>query len=175
MTDSTAALYTIGYEGRSLEDLIAGLAAAGIGMVLDVRDAPFSRKPGFSKQPLAEALAAAGIGYVHLPGLGNPKQGREAARGGDTETYRRELFGRLAGATGRRDLARAAEIAERTPACLLCFEADPAHCHRSLVAQEIVGRTGQRIDDLRLAKAERSGDAGAGQQLAFGFDGPESP
>ena len=57
--------------------------------MLDIRAAPVSRKKGFSKNPLAQHLSEAGTGYRHLRGLGTPKQGREAARSGDHQSFER--------------------------------------------------------------------------------------
>ena len=74
------ALFTIGYEKARLGDVVATLAAAGIATLIDVRDRPISRRPGFSKHQLAAAVEAVGIGYIHLQALGTPPEGREAGR-----------------------------------------------------------------------------------------------
>ena len=122
-------LATIGYEGASLEEFTAN----GITTLLDIRDAPVSRKPGFSKNELAAALAEHGIEYLHMKPLGNPKPGRDAARAGDIETYR-EIFGhQLMSPAAQSELGRVAEFAAAGGACLMCFERDPARCHRSMV------------------------------------------
>jgi uncharacterized protein (DUF488 family) len=81
-------IYTIGYEGASVQGLIGTLEHMGIQHVLDVRELPQSRRPGFSKKVLAEALAQAGIEYSHLRQLGDPKNGREAARRGDINEFK---------------------------------------------------------------------------------------
>src|SRR5579863_6700898 len=78
MAAAAATLSTIGYEKARLADFIAALRAAGIAAVLDVRDRPISRRPGFSKRQLAAAIEAAGMRYVHLAALGTPPEGREA-------------------------------------------------------------------------------------------------
>ena len=77
------ALVTVGYEGRTAEELVSAVAEAGVDVLADVRLTPLSRKPGLSKRRLAAALAGAGIKYVHLPALGNPQDNREAFRRGD--------------------------------------------------------------------------------------------
>ncbi len=59
-------LYTIGYEATTMAEFIAALTRAGVTQVIDIRALPLSRRPGFSKSPLAASLAEAGIGYVHL-------------------------------------------------------------------------------------------------------------
>jgi len=76
-------IFTIGYGGATVDGFIGALRKAGVALVLDIRAAPISRKKGFSKNPLAQHLSEAGIGYRHLRGLGTPKQGREATRLGD--------------------------------------------------------------------------------------------
>ena len=83
------AICTIGYEGGTVDAFLRTLREAGVELVLDIRAAPVSRKKGFSKNQLAAHLAEAGIGYRHLRGLGTPKRGREAARGGDLESFER--------------------------------------------------------------------------------------
>jgi uncharacterized protein (DUF488 family) len=83
------AICTIGYEGGTIDAFLRALREAGVELVLDIRAAPVSRKKGFSKNQLAAHLAEAGIGYRHLRGLGTPKRGRDAARGGDIESFER--------------------------------------------------------------------------------------
>jgi uncharacterized protein (DUF488 family) len=75
-------LFTIGYEGATMGEFLAALQAAGVERLIDVRAVPNSRRPGFSKTPLRNALAEVGIEYVHLRALGTPAAGREAAREG---------------------------------------------------------------------------------------------
>lgn len=76
-------LFTIGYEGVTMDEFIAALTVAGVERVINVRALPLSRRPGLSKTPLKGALAEAGIDYVHLRALGTPAEGRSAAKRGD--------------------------------------------------------------------------------------------
>jgi len=76
-------LFTIGYEQTPPRAVLDELQRAGVKLLVDVRAIASSRRPGFSKTQLAAGLDERGIGYVHLRGLGTPKDGREAARGGD--------------------------------------------------------------------------------------------
>jgi uncharacterized protein (DUF488 family) len=130
-------LFTIGYEGTTVADFLAALNAAGVGRVIDVRAVPNSRRPGFSKTPLRNALAEAGIEYVHLRALGTPADGRAAARSGRYEELERIYAGQLelpeAMAEGAQMLALAAE----KPSALLCYERDPEHCHRTLLLRAL--------------------------------------
>ena len=73
-------LYTIGYEKALLKDVLAALTKAGVATLIDVRDRPISRRPGFSKRQLAAAIEDAGMHYVHLKALGTPPEGRLANR-----------------------------------------------------------------------------------------------
>ena len=119
-------LLTIGYEGCTIEDVLAELKAARVGLLIDVRAMPRSRKPGFSKRQLAAGLDEQGIAYVHLQGLGTPKPGRDAVRAGHPERmepiFREHMtLGPRAGRSWRR---RRRWRAKRR-VCLLCFEQDP--------------------------------------------------
>ena len=142
------AIYTIGYEGANVPDFIAALRRAGIALVLDIRAAPVSRKKGFSKTPLAQHLAEAGIGYRHLRGLGTPKRGREAARSGDLHAFERIFRAHIEEPEALLDLGEALGLAQAQAICLLCLERDPEHCHRLIVAERITKETGQEIRHL---------------------------
>jgi uncharacterized protein (DUF488 family) len=135
-------LLTIGYEGTTPDEFVAALKAAEAEVVIDVREVAASRKRGFSKNALADALAAAGIGYVHLRDLGTPKPGREAARSGDRDTFERIFRTHLSGDPAQQALTEAVDIAAERRACLVCLERDHARCHRSIVAEAM----GERAD-----------------------------
>src|SRR5256885_12967037 len=74
------ALYTIGYEKTLLKDVVSTVAAARVATLIDVRDRPISRRPGFSKRQLVAAIEEAGMRYIHLQALGTPPEGRLAGR-----------------------------------------------------------------------------------------------
>ena len=141
-------LATIGYENDTQAGAIDKLKAAGVKIVLDVRAVASSRKAGFSKNILAASLAEAGIDYVHLQKLGTPKAGREAARAGRIAQMRQIFEDHLAEPAAQVELAKAGEIASARKAALLCYEADPAGCHRSIVAQHLKETLGLQIEDL---------------------------
>ena len=124
-------IFTIGYEGATQAELIAALGAAGVTLVIDVRAVPLSRKPGFSKNVLAAGLKEAGIGYVHLKALGTPPAGREAARKGRMDEMRRIYAEQLETPEAAVQAAQMIALAQESPSALLCFERDPAHCHRT--------------------------------------------
>jgi uncharacterized protein (DUF488 family) len=132
-------LFTIGYEGTTQSRVLAALQAAGVTHLIDVRAVPQSRKPGFSKRLLAASVEATGIRYTHLRGLGTPKAGRDAARRGDVATMQRIYAAHLQTEEAASDLERAAAMVAEGGACLLCFERDPARCHRGLIVGLLPG------------------------------------
>jgi uncharacterized protein (DUF488 family) len=144
----TQQLFTIGYEGADLADFLATLVVSGVSQILDVREVPISRKPGFSKRALSEALASRGITYVHLKELGDPKPGREAARRGDYAAFRKIYGQHLKGSDTQDALIRAAQLASNAASCLLCFERAPEHCHRTIVAKALLERTRLTVKHL---------------------------
>jgi uncharacterized protein (DUF488 family) len=141
-------LHTIGYEGSSIVNFLATLETVGIDLLIDVRDVPISRKPGFSKTALSGWLEASDIEYLHLKGLGDPKPGRIAAREGRYDDFR-EIFGKhLKSSAAQIDMRRGLDAASEKVACLLCFERDHTHCHRCIVAEEMARRGGFRLVHL---------------------------
>jgi len=130
-------IFTIGYEGATMAEFLAALQQAGIERVIDVRALPLSRRPGFSKSPLRAALEEAGIDYVHLKALGTPAGGRAAARAGRHEDMARIYAGQLELPEAMAQGAQMIELARERPSALLCFEREPAHCHRSLLLEAV--------------------------------------
>jgi uncharacterized protein (DUF488 family) len=143
-------LFTIGYEKARLADVVAALKAAGVGTLIDVRDRPQSRRPGFSKRQLAAGLEEAGIRYVGLKALGTPPEGREANRRRQWEKFWRIVDDKLATAEAEHAFAEAAAIAAVSPSCLLCYEADHRICHRSRVADILAARRGFDIRHIGI-------------------------
>lgn len=133
-------VYTIGYEGTDIEQFTATLVAAGIKVLADVRALAISRKKGFSKNRLREALAKVGIEYLHFVELGDPKDGRMAARAGKYELFQRIYNGHLKSVEAKEALAKLKDVVEAAPTCLMCFERDPAVCHRNIVAEKLSKR-----------------------------------
>jgi uncharacterized protein (DUF488 family) len=141
-------LLTIGYEGRTMDEFLAALTAAGAQTLIDVRAVAASRRPGFSKTALAGALREVGIGYLHLRPLGTPKKGREAARKGRVAEMRAIFAEQLATPEAQLALLKAEAEATGRRAALLCFERDATCCHRAMVAEELVRRRRFEVIDL---------------------------
>lgn len=148
MSSNAPPLYTIGYEGTSFDSVLRALKARGVGVLLDVRELPLSRRAGFSKRPLSAGLEEAGIGYVHLKGLGTPKEGRVAAHQGDLDRFWSIVDAKMQTPEAEHDLNRAAALARERPACLLCFEASPHLCHRLRVGELLHSRFGFTVEHL---------------------------
>ena len=131
-------IFTIGYEGATQDELVAALRKAGVARVIDVRAVPLSRRPGFSKNVLAAGLREAGIDYVLLKALGTPPAGREAARKGRHAEMRLIYAAQLETPEAGLEAARMIALAEEKPSALLCFERDPAHCHRTPLRETVL-------------------------------------
>lgn len=136
LTPMSATLFTIGYQGSSLERLVETLSAADVSVLVDTRETPTSRRPEFRPRSLEAALGEAGIGYVSATALGAPKALREIA-GDDWDGFANGYRERLA--LVREELERLLPLVRAERVCLLCFEADSDACHRSLLAHEIQG------------------------------------
>lgn len=135
MIDSMKNLYTIGYEGAELSDFIATLHANKVGTLLDVRELPISRRKGFSKGALQSALEAAGIDYRHERSLGSPKPIRHQLHAdGDYPQFFRSFTDYL---DSQKPLLASLSKELKGGVALMCFERDPATCHRSVVAKQL--------------------------------------
>ncbi len=139
-------IFTIGYEGATVDELIATLQGAGVRRLIDVRALPLSRRPGFSKSPLGASLGEAGIEYRHLKALGTPKAGRDAAKKGDVATLEAVYAGQLELPEAQAQAAQMLELAAEKPSALLCFEREPGHCHRTLLLAAVA--EGAEVIDL---------------------------
>ena len=126
-------LFTIGYEQATPKAFMGELKRAKVKLVVDTRAVAASRRPGFSKRQLAAALDEEGIAYIHLQKLGTPTEGAKHLKTPEAKDAMEELV---------------ALVRSQGPICLLCYERDPAHCHRSRIAEIIHGRTKVRVTDL---------------------------
>ena len=125
MTAEPATIVSVGYQGRSVDELIEVLRVGRVELLVDVRLNPISRKPGFSKKQLSEALTDAGIGYRHERALGNPRDNRDPFDRARYEDYLREV--------GSAASAEIMELAKSVRIALLCYEREHLDCHRSCI------------------------------------------
>jgi uncharacterized protein (DUF488 family) len=143
-------LYTLGYQGVDVDTYVRKLKSAGVGIVADVRETPWSHKPGFCKNILRYELSKAGIEYVHVKSAGNPKENRRTAQdmAECLRRYRHYL---------RKNPAAVAELihvvltaaSRNLTVCLTCFEKDVNDCHRSILVDAMGGRIRIRPVHLR--------------------------
>jgi uncharacterized protein (DUF488 family) len=144
-------VFTIGYEGADVDRFLTTLKDANVATLADVRAVALSRKRGFSKSALRDALASQDVGYRHFIKLGTPREGRQAARAGDGELMRRIYCNEvLATEPAQAAFQELEDLAQAQPICLLCFERDPANCHRRVLAQRLVARGFEAVDLMVL-------------------------
>jgi uncharacterized protein (DUF488 family) len=146
-------LFTIGYEQTPARFVLDELQNAGVKLLVDVRAVTSSRRPGFSKNQLAAGLDERGISYLHLRGLGTPKEGREAARSGKFDALHKIYAKHLKTSQAKEELDQLASLVKKSgPVCLLCYERDHRHCHRQWIAEIIEDRDGVQIKNLAASQ-----------------------
>jgi len=129
-------IFTIGYEGRTILEVMRILESNNIRCLVDVREYPNSRKRGFSKSQLQAALTERGIRYLHMKELGTPKEIRQELRlTGDYEGFFRKYRSHLKQQDGIQE--RLLGLLDGGPLCFLCYERSAARCHRSAVVDFI--------------------------------------
>lgn len=157
-------VFTIGYEGLDIDSFLSLLAEHGIDTVVDVRELPLSRKPGFSKKALANILNTSGREYVHMVDLGCPKLVRDRYR--EDGNWKRYTEGFLKYLKTQDDaIAELSALAVTANCALLCYEADSNLCHRSMVANAVKDYCGAGVTHIK-AKAKKANSA-AFPRLAF--------
>ena len=127
-------LFTVGYEGRTVEDLVSVLDIHRVAVLVDVRENAISRKAGFGKRSLQTALEEAGIEYRHEPLLGNPRDNRQPFRQGLAKA--RERYAKHLTNGSREAFDSIIDVAMKQRVALLCFERDESDCHRSCIARQ---------------------------------------
>jgi uncharacterized protein (DUF488 family) len=155
MNATVSSIFTVGHSNRPLADFLSLLRAQGIRRILDVRRFPGSRRwPHFGAVRLAQSLAAEGVGYVGMPELGGRREPREDS---PHTAWRVEAFRGYADfmdtpefASG---IAEVERLARETPSALLCAEALPWRCHRSLIADALVVRGWEVRDAISETEA----------------------
>lgn|SRR5262245_47214739 len=136
------AILTVGHSNRPLDELVALLAAHGVTLLVDVRMMPYSSHvPHFNRAPLAERLGTRSIEYVHLPALGGLRRPRfDSLNTGWHRVHFRGYADHMASEEFLAGLARLIELSQDRVVALMCAEAVPWQCHRSLIADALVAR-----------------------------------
>jgi len=142
-------LLTVGHSNRPLADFLGLLAAHDVEVIADVRRYPASRRhPQFEGSALERALAGAGIGYVHLVELGGMRLARaDTPHVALAADMLRGYADHMASDEFARGLGRLLALAAVKRTAAMCAEADPAHCHRSLLADALLAR-GHAVADI---------------------------
>ncbi|MGP5391500.1 DUF488 domain-containing protein [Glutamicibacter arilaitensis] len=128
----------LGYEGKTIDEYISDLLAWNVQTLIDVRLNAISRKKGFSKRALGEALDNAGITYLHRPELGNPKDNRDgfwSPGSPEAELAHRRYRAAISDAKANAAIQEITHLASTERVALLCFEADERCCHRSIILE----------------------------------------
>jgi uncharacterized protein (DUF488 family) len=147
---------TIGHSTHPIEEFIRMLQAHGVRRLVDVRTIPKSRRnPQFNQESLAASLQAAGIDYRHLPGLGGL---RHARKDSINSAWRNASFRGYADYMQTpeftQNLHTLMELASEAPTAIMCAEAVPWRCHRSLIADALVARGIPVLEILSATKSQ---------------------
>ncbi len=148
-TESLPLVLTIGHSTRTLAEFIHLLKAHGVSRVVDVRTVPRSRhNPQFNKTSLPRSLKKAGLGYVHLPGLGGLRHAkRDSINVGWRNASFRGYADYMQTPEFEEGLGELIALADQDRLALMCAEAVPWRCHRSLIADALLVR-GIRTEDI---------------------------
>lgn len=141
-------IVSVGYEGRTIDDFVSDLARARVHTVADVRLNAISRKAGFSKTRLREALAKAGIDYRHMRSLGNPKENRAPFWEGRPEEGRRAFHKVLRAPEAEAFLDELVGLAQAEVVAVLCFESDADMCHRKVIIDRVIDAAAVQVATL---------------------------
>ena len=150
LNETTASAFTVGHSTRTIEEFVALLSGNGVSLLVDVRTVPRSRtNPQFNKDVLPKALKSAGIAYLHVPELGGLRKPRKDSPNGG---WRNLSFRGYADHMQSEEFARAidqllARIEEGKQLALMCAEAVPWRCHRSLIGDALTVREVQ-VEEL---------------------------
>jgi uncharacterized protein (DUF488 family) len=149
-------IFTVGHSTHSLQEFVDMLKAHGIAQLVDVRTIPKSRRvPQFNSESLAAALPKLGIDYVHLKSLGGL---RHAKKDSVNTGWRNASFRGYADYMGtdefRQGIDRLLKLAHTKRTVIMCAEAVPWRCHRSLIGDALLVR-GVRVEDIMSATSHR--------------------
>lgn len=142
-------LFTIGYQSTTVPNFLQTLTDAKVELLVDVRAVAMSRRPGFAKTALAANLKSVNIDYLHFRKLGTPSDGRVAARAGRHEEMHRIFREQLATGAAQEELHALADlVGGKRGVAIMCFEADPKECHRTIVAEALGALMDIQVVDL---------------------------
>lgn len=130
-------VFTIGYEGKTMDKFLHELMIRNITQLIDVRELAYSRKPGFSKTSLKSYLESAGITYWHIPALGSPSDVRHTYKeGGSMAKFMQSYRSYLDTIPDAYDELKGFVLSK--PSVLMCFEREHTSCHREILAERLL-------------------------------------
>ncbi|MEO6970591.1 MAG: DUF488 domain-containing protein [Chthoniobacterales bacterium] len=146
---NSTGLLTVGHSTRTIEEFIELLRAHKVTRVVDVRTVPRSRhNPQFNKDSLPDSLRKAGLGYIHLPGLGGLRHAkRDSLNAGWRNASFRGYADYMQTPEFAESLEKLIELAQEDRIAIMCAEAVPWRCHRSLIGDALTVR-GIRTEDI---------------------------
>lgn len=147
---------TIGHSTHPLDEFVSLLKINEVTRVLDVRTVPRSRQnPQFNKETLPDSLGAAGIRYTHMPGLGGLRHThKDSVNGGWRNASFRGYADYMQTPEFTENVQEVMDLISRERCALMCAEAVPWRCHRSLIADAITLR-GMRVEDIISTKGRK--------------------
>ncbi|MCT8971682.1 DUF488 family protein [Microbaculum marinisediminis] len=148
---------TIGYEKSTQEDFVATLVERDIDVLIDIRERAQSRRRGFSKTALSLAVENAGIEYIHIRALGDPKEGRDAARAGMYSKFQKIFSQVLESQPAQDALTMIKSLASSKNVCLMCYERDHRQCHRKIVSDHLEVLQGLKTEHLEVRPHDPKG------------------
>lgn len=143
-------LYTIGYQGRSLDDFLALLEREEITCVVDVRKNAISRKPGFSKTKLKHALNNKGISYIHIRSLGIESKYRNNLNSKDDFINLFVFYKDRILPQHRSEIKEIIQLAQKDRLALFCYEYDPSLCHRRIIAEQVCSNATMELQHITI-------------------------
>ncbi len=142
---------SVGYERHKDHRAFAQhLSDVGVERLVDVRDLPISRRRGYAKKALDEAMAEVGIEYLHIKALGNPKPYRDMYKAGRVDEGRR-CYEQLLLSERRDALRDLVPLLSEKRSALMCVEHDPETCHRTVIVEVLRGEFGVDLDVSQIA------------------------
>ena len=148
LSKNTQKLFSIGYEGKSVENFLNILLQNGIRLLCDVRKNPLSRKFGFSKNKLQHVSKSVGISYTHIPELGIESSERQVL---ETREDYAALFSEYRESLSFRAVALQQVYAlfqSNARVALMCYEQAPSCCHRTIIKEYLVENYHVKSEDL---------------------------
>ena len=148
-------IYTIGHSTRPIDEFISLLNAYGIRQLVDIRTIPKSRhNPQFMQKSLQKSLPAAGISYIYVKNLGGLRHGnKDSVNMGWRNRSFRSYADYMQTVAFKIAVEELIEVAEKAPTAIMCAEAVPWRCHRSLVGDALLVRGVRVLDIMSAASA----------------------